>query len=433
MTTNTQMYFSRKGEITKQIREAAEKEDINPDTLRRLIAEGKAVLPANINHKNLKPAAIGKDLKCKVNVNLGTSQLCRGFDEELKKLEVALKFGADTIMDLSVAGDLNKIREEIIKCCPVALGTVPVYQMAQNGNFSKMSVDEMFDIVETQAKQGVDFMTIHASILKEHLPLVQKRVMKIVSRGGSLIADWMIRNNKENPFYTHFDRLLKICKKYDVTISLGDALRPGSILDASDQAQLAELKTSAQLTLRAWREHVQVMVEGPGHLPLNHVMMNMQIQQQLCHGAPFYVLGPIVCDVAAGYDHIASAIGSALAGFFGVALLCYLTPREHLGLPDVEDVKQGLIAHKIAAHVVDLAKGKKDAVLKTREMAKARFEFDWDKQFALSFEPEFAKKLYYEMLPENISKKAEFCSMCGPNFCPIKISKTFSKDEKSAL
>jgi phosphomethylpyrimidine synthase len=433
MEVNTQMYFSRRGKITKQIKEAAEREGIDPNTLRKLIAEGKAVLPANINHKNLKSAAIGKDLKCKVNVNLGTSPLCRGFDEELKKLDVALKFGADTVMDLSVAGDLNKIREEIIKRCPVALGTVPVYQMAQDGDFSKMGIDKMLDIIELQAKQGVDFMTIHANILKEHLPLVEKRVMKIVSRGGSLIADWMIKNNKENPFYTHFDRLLEICRKYDVTISLGDALRPGSVLDASDQAQFAELKTSAQLIMRAWKQDVQVMVEGPGHLPLNHIVMNMQIQQQLCHGAPFYVLGPIVCDVAAGFDHIASAIGSALAGFFGAALLCYLTPREHLGLPDVEDVKQGLIAHKIAAHVVDLAKGKKDAILKNQEMAKARFEFNWDKQFALSFDPEIARRLYYEMLPVNISKKAEFCSMCGPSFCPIKISKTFSKDEKPSL
>ncbi|MFQ5933201.1 MAG: phosphomethylpyrimidine synthase ThiC, partial [Dehalococcoidia bacterium] len=371
-------------------------------------------------HTNLEPVGIGKVANVKINANIGNSAVTSNIDQEVEKLDLAVKFGADTVMDLSTGGDIDAIREAIIKASPVPIGTVPIYQaLEQVKKAEKLTGDILIDMIEHQAEQGVDYMTVHCGTLLEHLPLCQHRVTGIVSRGGGLLAQWMVTHKRQNPLYENFDRILDIARKYDVTLSLGDGLRPGCLADACDAAQFAELDTLGELTLRAWEKDVQVMIEGPGHIPMDKVAMNVERQQKVCHEAPFYTLGPLVTDIAPGYDHITSAIGAALAGQAGTSLLCYVTPKEHLGLPNIEDVKQGVIAYKIAAHAADVARGRQGARKLDDALSKARFAFDWEKQFQLSLDPETARAMHDETLPDDYFKHAEFCSMCGPKYCPM--------------
>lgn len=406
----------------------AAEERLRPEFVRDEIATGCLIIPANINHKNLKPIGIGIAARCKINANIGNSSLKSDIEHELKKLRIAIKYGSDAVMDLSTGADINKIRSAIIKNSPAPVGTVPIYQAIEMvDRVEDLTVDQMFDVIEMQAGEGVDFMTIHAGLLRRHTALACKRTTGIVSRGGSLLARWMVKNDKENPFYEHYDRLLEICRKYDVSLSLGDGLRPGSLADASDSAQFAELKTLGELTKRSWEKDVQVMIEGPGHIPFKEIEMNVKKEIELCHGAPFYVLGPVVTDIAAGYDHIASAIGGTMAAYHGASMLCYVTPKEHLGLPDEEDVRQGVIAHKIAAHAADVARGRIGARERDDKMAKARYAFDWPKQFELVLDPDRAKEYYSISNPEPANaetrKLENFCSMCGPKYCAIRTSK----------
>ncbi|MCS7299726.1 MAG: phosphomethylpyrimidine synthase ThiC [Spirochaetia bacterium] len=421
----TQMDFAREGIITDAMIVASQKEGVSPELVRSEVARGRAIIPANINHLklNLSPIVIGKIFKTKINANIGTSAIDPSIDEELQKLDYVKKYGADTVMDLSTGGNLNEIRIALIKEATMPLGTVPIYQvLTERKVVDDITEDDIISMIELQAEQGVDYMTLHAAILRDFIPLTRNRITGIVSRGGSIMAQWMTIKGKENPLYTNFDKVLDICKKYDVTISLGDALRPGSIQDANDEAQMAELKVSGELTKRAWEKGVQVMVEGPGHIPLHLVEYNIKVQQEICNEAPFYVLGPLVTDVAPGYDHIASAIGAALAGWYGASLLCYITPKEHLGIPNPEDVKQGIIAYKIAAHSADIAKNIPGAREWDLELSKARFKFDWIRQFELAIDPETARKYHDESLPDDPYKRAKFCSMCGPGFCAMRIS-----------
>jgi len=401
----------------------ARRENLPPELIRSEVARGRMIIPANINHTNLEPMCIGIASRCKVNANIGASPSSSGLAEELEKLKLAIKYGADTVMDLSTGGgDLDEIRTAIIQASPVPIGTVPIYQALESvhGNVEKLSAEDILHIIEKQAQQGVDYMTIHAGILIEYLPLVRNRLTGIVSRGGGILARWMLAHHKQNPLYTHFRDIIEIFKKYDVSFSLGDALRPGCLHDASDEAQMAELKTLGQLTRMAWEHDVQVMVEGPGHVPMDQIEFNVRKQMEECDEAPFYVLGPLVTDIAAGYDHISSAIGAALAGWYGAAMLCYVTPKEHLGLPNAEDVRNGLIAYKIAAHAADIARHRPGARDRDDEMSRARYNFDWNRQFELSLDPERAREYHDETLPADIYKTAEFCSMCGPKFCPMQ-------------
>ncbi len=430
----TQMDYAREGIITPEMEYVAARENLPVEVVRKEVAEGRMIIPANINHYALEPMAIGIAAKCKVNANIGNSAVTSDIEGELEKLRVALKYGADTVMDLSTGGNLNEIREAIIENSPVPIGTVPIYQaLKEVRSIENLTEQDILDIIELQAQQGVDYMTIHAGVLREFLPMVNHRLMGIVSRGGSIIAEWMTVHGKQNPLYTNFDKICQIFKKYDVSFSLGDGLRPGCINDASDEAQFAELKVLGELTKKAWEHGVQVMIEGPGHVPMDQIEMNIKKQQELCHGAPFYVLGPLVTDVAPGYDHIASAIGAAMAGWYGASMLCYVTPKEHLGLPNAEDVKQGLIAYKIAAHAADLARHRPGAKEWDDAMSKARYEFDWLRQFALAIDPETARRYHDETLPQEGYKSAKFCSMCGPSFCAYRISQevqeAVSKDE----
>ncbi len=373
---------------------------------------------------------IGVAAKTKINANIGNSAVTSDIAGELEKLHTAVHFGADTVMDLSTGRDIDAIRQAIIDASPVPIGTVPLYQMVQNlDDICDMTPRDFLDMVEHQARQGVDYMTIHAGILLEHLHLTTNRVTGIVSRGGSLIAKWMMHHRQQNPLYTHFEDLCDIMHEYDVTWSLGDSLRPGSIADASDQAQFAELDVLGELTRRAWAKQTQVMVEGPGHIPMDQIDMNVKRQMQVCDEAPFYVLGPLVTDIAPGYDHITSAIGAALAGWSGAAMLCYVTPKEHLGLPENEDVKQGVIAYKIAAHAADLARRRPGARVRDDALSKARFEFDWNEQFRLALDPETARRMHDETLPQDTFKSAHFCSMCGPKFCSMKITEEIRQME----
>src|SRR5574341_1235338 len=417
----TQMHYARLGVITPQMEVVARTEEIDPEFLRDEIALGRVIIPANINHTSLRPMGIGKSLKTKINANIGNSAVASEIDNELKKLELALKYGSDTVMDLSTGGDLNKIREAIIKASSVPIGTVPIYQaLTWVRKIEDLTADDLLEVIEEQAEQGVDYMTIHAGVLREHLPLVRNRITGIVSRGGSLLALWMSHHKKENFLYENFDALCKIFKKHDVSFSLGDGLRPGCLADANDAAQFAELRVLGKLTLDAWRHRVQVMIEGPGHVPMHLIEENVRKEADWCHEAPFYVLGPLVTDIAPGYDHITSAIGATLAGFYGASLLCYVTPKEHLGLPELEDVRQGVIAYKIAAHSADVARGYKNSRDRDDKLSKARFEFDWDRQFELSLDPETARRMHDETLPHPAHKQAEFCSMCGPKFCSMQ-------------
>ena len=429
--TKTQMYYARRGELTKQMSYVAKVEGIGENLLMDEVAKGSIIIPANVNHINLKPMGIGRKLKTKVNANIGNSSLSSDICAELRKLEICLEFGADTVMDLSTDGDLDAIRSAIIEHSSVPVGTVPMYEILKEAKeVTNITNELILSVLEKQARQGVSYFTIHAGFLREFLPLVKKRKMGIVSRGGSLSASYMSKLNRQNPFYEIFDQILEICAKYDVSLSLGDGLRPGCLYDATDEAQLSELKVLGELTLRAWQKDVQVMIEGPGHVPLSQIEYNMKIEQELCHDAPFYVLGPLVSDIGVGYDHITSAIGGTMAAYHGASMLCYVTQKEHLGLPNENDVREGIVAHKIAAHAADVALGKVGAIEKDHAMSDARYAFDWNKQFELSFDPKKARELHDESLPEDAFKSAHFCSMCGPKFCAYKISKDLEKGEK---
>ncbi len=422
----TQIQQAQAGVITPEMEFVARREQIEPELVRSEVASGRMVIPANKVHltKRLEPMGIGLAAKCKINANIGNSAVTGNIDDELQKLHVAVHFGADTVMDLSTGKNIDAIRQAIIDVSPVPIGTVPIYQMLEElgGNIEDMRPQHFLDMVEHQAKQGVDYMTVHCGVLLEHLHLTMGRVTGIVSRGGSLIAKWMMAHRQQNPLYTHFDDLCDIFHQYDVTWSLGDGLRPGSIADASDEAQFAELKVLGELTRRGRQKLTQVMVEGPGHVPMHQIQMNMEVQQDWCDGAPFYVLGPLVTDIAPGYDHITSAIGAALAGWHGASMLCYVTPKEHLGLPDTEDVKQGVIAYKISAHAADLARQRPGAQDRDDALSRARFAFDWNEQFRLSLDPETARRMHDETLPQDTFKSAHFCSMCGPKYCSMKIT-----------
>jgi phosphomethylpyrimidine synthase len=421
----TQIELARQGVITPEMEFVARRENLEPELIRSEVARGRMVIPANKAHlqKRLEPMCIGIASRTKINANIGNSAVTSDIAGELEKLHTAVHFGADTVMDLSTGRDIDAIRQAIIDASPVPIGTVPIYQMVQElDDICDMKPQDFLDMVEHQARQGVDYMTVHAGVLLEHLHLTMGRVTGIVSRGGSLIAKWMMHHRQQNPLYTHFEDLCDIMHEYDVTWSLGDGLRPGSIADASDAAQFAELGVLGELTKRAWAKNTQVMIEGPGHIPMDQIDMNVKREMEVCHEAPFYVLGPLVTDVAPGYDHITSAIGAALAGWSGAAMLCYVTPKEHLGLPENEDVKQGVIAYKIAAHAADLARHRAGARERDDALSKARFEFDWNEQFRLSLDPETARRMHDETLPQDVFKSAHFCSMCGPQFCSMKIT-----------
>ncbi len=420
----TQMLYARQGTITEEMAFVAKREKVTAELVRDEVARGRMVIPANVRHMNLEPMGIGIALSCKVNANIGNSAVTGNAEGEVEKLRVCLKYGADTVMDLSTGGDIDEIRRTIIAHSPVPIGTVPIYQTVQNvKKVEKLTADDLLQMLEHQAQQGVDYFTIHAGVLRAFLPLVQHRITGIVSRGGSLMAQWMIAHERENPFYDRWDDVLDICARYDVTISAGDGLRPGCLADASDEAQFAELRVLGELTKRAWEKNVQVMIEGPGHVPFDQIEMNVKKEMELCHEAPFYVLGPLVTDIAPGYDHITSAIGATMAGFAGAAMLCYVTPKEHLGLPDKDDVRQGLIAYKIAAHAADVARKRPAARDRDDELSRARYAFDWNRQFDLSLDPETARSMHDETLDDDYFKSAEFCSMCGPKFCSMHINR----------
>jgi len=420
----SQLSYAKKGVITEEMEYVAIREGCTSEFVRSEIAAGRAIIPANINHRELEPMIIGRNFLVKVNANIGNSALSSGIAEEVEKMTWAAFHGADTIMDLSTGKDIHETREWIIRNSPVPIGTVPIYQALEkvNGKIEDLSWEIYRDTLIEQAEQGVDYFTIHAGVLLRYIPLTANRLTGIVSRGGSILAKWCLAHHKENFLYTHFVEICEIMNKYDVSFSLGDGLRPGSIADANDAAQFAELDTLGELTKVAWEHDCQVMIEGPGHVPMHLIKENMDKQLKVCHEAPFYTLGPLTTDIAPGYDHITSAIGAAMIGWFGTALLCYVTPKEHLGLPNKEDVKQGLIAYKIAAHAADLGKGHAEAIKRDHALSKARFEFRWEDQFNLSLDPETAKKFHDETLPQDGAKVAHFCSMCGPQFCSMKIT-----------
>ncbi len=434
----TQLEAARQGQITTEMEFVAEREGLEPELIRDEVAAGRMVIPANKVHlaEQLEPMCIGIASKTKINANIGNSAVTSNIEGELEKLHTSVHFGSDTVMDLSTGKDIDNIRKAIIKASPVPIGTVPIYQMLEElgGEIEDMTPQHFLDMVEHQSKQGVDYMTVHCGVMMEHLHLTTRRVTGIVSRGGSLIAKWMMTHKKQNPLYTHFDELCEIMREYDVTWSLGDGLRPGSIADASDDAQFAELEVLGELTRRGQENGTQVMVEGPGHIPMDQIQMNIEKQVEICNGAPFYVLGPLVTDVAPGYDHITSAIGAAMAGWHGAAMLCYVTPKEHLGLPNNEDVKQGVVAYKIAAHAADVARHRKGAQDRDDALSKARFAFDWNEQFRLSLDPGTAQAFHDETLPQDTFKSAHFCSMCGPKYCSMKITEDIRKmDEEGTL
>ncbi len=419
--TVTQRHFARKGEITLAMRQVAEKEGLDPELVRAEIAAGRLIIPANVNHTSLEPMAIGAVARVKVNANIGNSTVRSDIECELGKLRTSVRYGADTVMDLSTGGDLDTIRTSIIQASTVPIGTVPIYQAtAMVDRAEDLTADLLLSVIERQAQQGVDYMTIHCGLLQRHLPLARKRLAGIVSRGGGLLARWMAYHQRENPLYECFDDILEIARRYDVTLSLGDGLRPGCLADASDEAQFAELATLGELTKRAWEKDVQIMIEGPGHVPMNQIEMNVRKEKELCHGAPFYTLGPLVTDIGAGYDHITSAIGGAMIAWFGADMLCYVTPKEHLGLPDMEDVRIGLVAHKLAAHAADVGRGRAGARDRDDAMSRARVGFDWKSQFSLCLDPDRARSMYREAHSDRVVEDARACTMCGPKFCPMR-------------
>lgn len=427
-----------KSRITDEVRLVAENEAVDAEELRRKVAGGEVVIPANKGHlsSNLLPTGIGRILRTKVNANIGTSSAASSVNDETKKMQAALQAGADTIMDLSTGGELDTIREELLSRCPVPFGTVPIYETIVGRSVEDIDEQVILEVIEKQARQGVDFFTIHAGVLKEHLPLLHKRVGGIVSRGGALLSKWMLYHNRQNPLYEMFDDLCDIMREYDVCFSLGDGLRPGAIADASDEAQMAELRTLGELTQRAREKGCQVMVEGPGHIPFNQIQYNMEIEQEICKGAPFYVLGPIVTDVAPGYDHITSAIGGTAAAYYGASFLCYVTPSEHLGLPGVDEVRAGVIAARIAAHSADVARGLAGAAEKDRQISEARAELDWKKHISHSLDPELAESMHSQTckaMEKESQAQADYCSMCGKEWCSVRINKeirsSFSPDK----
>ncbi len=408
---------------------AALPKEITPEFVRSEVARGRAIIPANINHPEAEPMIIGRNFLVKINTNIGNSAVASSIEEEVEKMRWSCKWGGDTLMDLSTGKNIHQTREWILRNCPVPVGTVPLYQALEkvNGRAEDLTWEIFRDTLIEQAEQGVDYFTIHAGVLLRYVPLTARRATGIVSRGGSIMAKWCLSHHKENFLYTHWDDICDIMAAYDVSFSIGDGLRPGSIADANDEAQFAELKTQGELTKRAWEKGVQVMNEGPGHVPMHMIKENMDKQLEWCHEAPFYTLGPLTTDVAPGYDHITSAIGAAMIGWFGTAMLCYVTPKEHLGLPDKNDVREGVIAYKIAAHAADLAKGHPAAQYRDNALSKARFEFRWEDQFNLSLDPEKAKSFHDETLPQDAAKTAHFCSMCGPNFCSMRITDDIRK------
>ena len=420
----TQMHYARKGEITPEMAFVAERENIAAEVVRDEIARGRAILPANINHPESEPMAIGSRLLVKVNANIGNSSVSASIADEVDKLTWSTRWGADTVMDLSTGPDIHTTREWIVRNSPVPIGTVPIYQALEkvDGSAADLNWDVYRDTVIEQCEQGVDYMTVHAGVRLAYVPMTAKRVTGIVSRGGSILAAWCLAHHCENFLYDNFEELCEILAAYDVSFSLGDGLRPGCIADANDEAQFAELTTLGELTEIAWRHDVQVMIEGPGHVPLNKIKENVELQMDVCHEAPFYTLGPLTTDVAPGYDHITSAIGAAMIAWYGTAMLCYVTPKEHLGLPNRQDVKDGVIAYKIAAHAADLAKGHPGAQDWDDALSRARFDFRWKDQFALAIDPETAQSFHDETLPAEPAKEAHFCSMCGPKFCSMRIS-----------
>ncbi|MDR0480813.1 MAG: phosphomethylpyrimidine synthase ThiC [Gallionellaceae bacterium] len=446
----TQMHYARQGIITPEMEFVAIRENqkaenlsellsaqhpgvrfgaaipkvITPEFVRDEIARGRAIIPANINHPEAEPMIIGRNFLVKINANIGNSALGSSIQEEVEKMTWAIRWGGDTVMDLSTGKHIHETREWIIRNSPVPIGTVPIYQALEkvNGRAEELTWEIMRDTLIEQAEQGVDYFTIHAGVLLRYVPMTAKRMTGIVSRGGSILAKWCLAHHQENFLYTHFEEICEIMKAYDVSFSLGDGLRPGSIYDANDEAQLAELKTLGELTQIAWKHDVQVMIEGPGHVPMHMIKENMDLQLEWCKEAPFYTLGPLTTDIAPGYDHITSAIGAAQIGWYGTAMLCYVTPKEHLGLPNKADVKEGIITYKIAAHAADLAKGHPGAQVRDNAMSKARFEFRWEDQFNLGLDPDRAREFHDETLPKDAAKVAHFCSMCGPHFCSMKIT-----------
>jgi len=420
----TQMAYARRGTITPEMEFCAVREGVAPEFVRDEVARGRAIIPANVNHPESEPMIIGRSFLVKINANIGNSAVASSIEEEVEKMTWATRLGADTVMDLSTGSDIHTTREWIIRNSPVPIGTVPIYQALEkvDGKAEELTWDVYRDTVIEQCEQGVDYFTVHAGVLLRYVPMTAKRMTGIVSRGGSILAAWCLAHHEENFLYTHFEELCEIMRAYDVSFSLGDGLRPGSIADGNDEAQLAELKTLGELTEIAWRHDVQVMIEGPGHVPMHKIKENMDLQLEWCREAPFYTLGPLTTDIAPGYDHITSAIGAAMIGWYGTALLCYVTPKEHLGLPDRDDVREGVIAYKIAAHAADLAKGHPRAQEWDDALSKARFEFRWEDQFNLSLDPERARGFHDETLPAEPAKKAHFCSMCGPHFCSMKIT-----------
>jgi phosphomethylpyrimidine synthase len=432
----TQLQISKTGTITDEVKFVADSESVDTDLVRDELAAGRLVIPANKLHlkTNLEPAGIGRLLCTKVNANIGTSSVRSSVQAEIEKMNVALAADADAIMDLSTGGNLDDTRERLLAECPVPFGTVPIYQVIEGRDVEDIDEKIILDVIEKQAGQGVDFFTIHAGVLREHLPLIEKRVGGIVSRGGALLAKWMLYHNRQNPLYEMFDDLCDIMVEYDICFSLGDGLRPGAIADATDEAQLAELKTLGELTQRAQQAGCQVMVEGPGHVPFDQIQHNMEIQQQICHGAPFYVLGPVVTDIAPGYDHITSAIGGTAAAFYGASFLCYVTPREHLGLPNADDVRVGVIAAKIAAHAADIARGLKGAEDRDKKLSLARTNLDWTTHLAESLDPQTAGKMHAEACAEmgdDKSPSTDYCSMCGRQWCSVRINKEIREKIKS--
>ncbi len=432
----TQLQTAQAGKVSDQLRAVAETENIDTQAVLDELAAGRLVIPANKLHlkTNLRPIGIGRLLTTKVNANIGTSSVSSSVDAEIKKMETAISAGADTIMDLSTGGNLDDIRRRLLARCTAPFGTVPIYQVIEGRNVEDVRPKIILRTIEKQAKQGVDFFTIHAGVLKEHLPLLEKRVAGIVSRGGALLAKWMLYHNKQNPLYEMFDDLCAIMVEYDVCFSLGDGLRPGCIADATDRAQIAELRTIGELTKKAQQNGCQVMVEGPGHVPFNQIQYNMEIAQQICNGAPFYVLGPIVTDIAPGYDHITSAIGGTAAAFYGASFLCYVTPSEHLGLPNADDVHTGVIAAKIAAHAADLARGLKGTAERDKKLSIARTSLDWKKHLAESLDPETAEKMRIQTCKEIENAQlhsADYCTMCGRAWCSVRINKEIRQTIKS--
>ena len=425
----SQMHYARAGEITEEMQFIATRENVAPEFVRDEVARGRAIIPANVNHLELEPMIIGRNFLVKINANIGNSAIGSSVAEEVEKMQWATRWGADTVMDLSTGKNIHQTREWIIRNAPVPIGTVPIYQCLEkvNGKAEDLTLALFIETLIEQAEQGVDYFTIHAGVRLPFIPLTAKRVTGIVSRGGSILAKWCLAHHKENFLYTHFEEICDVMKKYDVSFSLGDGLRPGSIADANDAAQFAELETLGELTKIAWKHDVQTMIEGPGHVPMHKIKENMDRQLEVCHEAPFYTLGPLVTDIAPGYDHITSGIGAAMIGWFGTAMLCYVTPKEHLGLPNREDVKTGVITYKIAAHAADLAKGHPGAQERDDALSRARFQFRWKDQFNLSLDPTTAKDFHDETLPADAAKSAHFCSMCGPNFCSMKITEDVRK------